>query len=64
MRRTGAKPTAGCWTEDPESTRQLLALIFNRVWLEERRVVAVNPKDASLGLLRDDLEQTPPDRGG
>jgi site-specific DNA recombinase len=34
------------WTRetDPAAKRQLLALIFERVWLDEQRVVAVQPK--------------------
>jgi hypothetical protein len=29
---------------DPAAKRQLLALIFQRVWLDEQRIVAVQPK--------------------
>ena len=29
---------------DPAAKRQLLSLIFERVWLDEQRVVAVQPK--------------------
>jgi len=32
---------------DPAAKRQLLALIFERVWLDEQRVVAVQPKALS-----------------
>ena len=31
---------------DPDSKRQLLGLLFEKVWLDERRVVAVQPKPA------------------
>ena len=31
---------------DPAAKRQLLALIFERVWLDEQRIVAVQPKAA------------------
>ena len=31
---------------DPAAKRQLLALIFDRVWLDEQRIVAVQPKAA------------------
>ena len=31
---------------DPDAKRQLLSLIFERVWLDDRRVVAVQPKPA------------------
>jgi hypothetical protein len=32
--------------DDPEAKRELLHLIFERVWLDERRIVAVRPKVA------------------
>jgi hypothetical protein len=31
---------------DPDAKRQLLGLIFERVWLDDGRVVAVQPKAA------------------
>ncbi len=31
---------------DPDAKRQLLGLLFEKVWLDERRVVAVQPKPA------------------
>jgi len=32
--------------EDPEAKRELLQLIFERVWLDDGRIVAVRPKEA------------------
>jgi len=32
--------------EDPDAKRELLRLIFERVWLDDGRVVAVWPKEA------------------
>ena len=31
---------------DPEARRELLQLIFERVWLDDVRIVAVRPKEA------------------
>lgn len=31
---------------DPDAKRQLLGLLFEKVWLDDRRVVAVQPKPA------------------
>jgi hypothetical protein len=32
--------------EDPDAKRELLRLIFERVWLDDGRIVAVRPKEA------------------
>jgi len=32
--------------EDPDVKRELLRLIFERVWLDDGRIVAVRPKEA------------------
>jgi hypothetical protein len=37
---------------DPDAKRQLLGLLFEKVWLDERRVVAVQPKPAFASFFR------------
>jgi site-specific DNA recombinase len=37
---------------DPDAKRQLLGLLFEKVWLDERRVVAVQPKPAFAPFFR------------
>ena len=44
---------------DPAAKRQLLSLIFERVWLDEQRVVAVQPKAPFAPFFQDPQQESP-----
>jgi hypothetical protein len=44
--RTSMHDLARFLETDPDAKRQLLGLLFEKIWLDERRVVAVQPKPA------------------
>ena len=54
------------WTAetDPDAKREFLSLIFQGVWLDERRVVAVQPKPSFLAFFEDRAGEAPADMGG
>jgi site-specific DNA recombinase len=49
---------------EPDAKRQLLALIFEGVWLDERRVVAVQPKPSFLPFFEHRRDEKSLERGG
>jgi hypothetical protein len=49
---------------DPEARRQFLSLIFEHVWLDQDRVVAVQPKQAFAAFFRDRRRCEPGRRRG
>ena len=53
------------WTAetDPDAKREFLSLIFQGVWLDERRVVAVQPKPSFLAFFEDRAGEAPADMG-
>ena len=49
------------WRRETDSTakRQLLALIFERVWLDDQRVVAVQPKAPFAPFFEGQIQKSP-----
>lgn len=51
--------TAARRATEPDAKRQFLTLIFEGVWLDERRVVAVQPKPSFLPFFEDHAGESP-----